>query len=181
MPDEKKDQGTPENPQDLKGLEYQEMLKEVTSVTPREPGEILEPETVTIVEHVLLSSSPPPGMVFHPNLSLACVAGASLEAVNRVRQERNANPKKSSRMMWLRVGKDFLRVYFEWLNLTEEDIKDINPRTTFRIVGVTDYDGNPIEKTNVDVLIDEKISAVRKKEERELMGRLRGKIPIGSS
>jgi len=180
MADESKDQRSPESPLDLKDFEYQEMRQAAREINPRAPEDILNIMTATTaVENILAGSSPPPGAVFHPNLPLAYIGGKSLEEINLVRRERNAIVRPFS----LRVGDDFLLVYFEYLDLTEEHLHNSQLRT-FRVAKASDLEGNKIDASgDLDELIAQKISAVVEKERRELEKRSQGKGKIlpGSS
>lgn len=184
MVDEKKDQDGPESPQDLREFEYQEMLRAAAAINPRVPDSLSIMTATSTSENILVGSSPPPGSVFHPNLPLACVAGVSLAEVNRVRQESNAGDE-NRRLVWLRVGDNQLQVYIKYYDLTEEDLRDSEPRRTFEIEKVTDIKGvdesgaTDAEKeekfASLYKLIDQRISRVRGEERQRLGLREKGK------
>lgn len=178
MVDEIKDQETPESPLDLKEFEHQEMLKVAAEINPQAPEDVLNIMTATTaVENILVGSSPPPGAVFHPNLPLARVTGAALEAINQVRRKINMNPRYFS----IKVGDDLLLVWFNYLDLTKEHLNN-NQLRTFGVVEVTDLRKNKVDAPgDLDKLIDDKISARREKEKQELISRLQGKISTDSS
>lgn len=131
----------PTGPEDLEEMERQD-LEAFTKERNIDINIPLTEYAITPMEHFLYGSTPRAGGAVFPNLPVAQVAGASLEAINRVREVANRQDEES-RIFYSSLEETPLLVV-KLLPLTQENLSARTPAMTFEVTGAMNIGGNKV-------------------------------------
>jgi hypothetical protein len=110
-----------------------------SEIDPNNPNENF---VKTPMEHFLLGSTPFAGGAVHPNLTIAEVAGATLETINKARE--GINQAEEIRRAFMISNEDIPYIIVRLLPLTPEQVSATNPIATFEVTGAMDIEGEKV-------------------------------------